>query len=278
MQKQSKQDSLKTKLHEIIFEADTKPGKIFDISLLLLIIASVLTVIIETIPGVSEKHQEVLIIIEWSFTVIFTIEYILRIWITRNSWLYIRSTYGIIDLLSILPTYIALLLPQFQYSYFLTIRAVRLLRVFRILRLGQFIKESRFIMAALKNSRAKILVFMYFVLIMVTIIGSAMYLIEGGINEGFNSIPKSIYWAIVTLTTVGYGDIAPITDLGRFFSALVMIIGYAVIAVPTGIITSEAIKTQKEQYTNTQLCQNCHKDDHEDDANFCSRCGYSLHN
>jgi voltage-gated potassium channel len=278
MQKQSKQDSMKTKLHEIIFEADTKPGKIFDISLLLLIIASVLTVIIETIPGVSEKHQEVLIIIEWSFTVIFTIEYILRIWITRNSWLYIRSTYGIIDLLSILPTYIALLLPQFQYSYFLTIRAVRLLRVFRILRLGQFIKESRFIMAALKNSRAKILVFMYFVLIMVTIIGSAMYLIEGGINEGFNSIPKSIYWAIVTLTTVGYGDIAPITDLGRFFSALVMIIGYAVIAVPTGIITSEALKTQKEQYTNTQLCQNCHKDDHEDDAKFCSRCGHSLHN
>ena len=278
MQKQSKQDSMKTKLHEIIFEADTKPGKIFDISLLLLIIASVLTVIIETIPGVSEKHQEVLIIIEWSFTVIFTIEYILRIWITRNSWLYIRSTYGIIDLLSILPTYIALLLPQFQYSYFLTIRAVRLLRVFRILRLGQFIKESRFIMAALKNSRAKILVFMYFVLIMVTIIGSAMYLIEGGINEGFNSIPKSIYWAIVTLTTVGYGDIAPITDLGRFFSALVMIIGYAVIAVPTGIITSEALKTQKEQYTNTQLCQNCHKDDHEDYANFCSRCGHSLHN
>ena len=277
MQNPSKQEQIKNKLHEIIFEADTKAGRKFDIVLLLLIIASVLTVIIETVPGIAEKHQRTFEIIEWTFTIIFTIEYLLRIWITRNSWLYIRSGFGLIDLLSILPTYIGLFIPQMQYSYFITIRALRLLRVFRILRLGQFIKESRFIMDALKSSRAKILVFMYFVLIMVILIGSAMYLIEGGINEGFESIPKSIYWAIVTLTTVGYGDIAPITDLGRFFSALVMIIGYAVIAVPTGIITSEAIKTQKSKYTNTQVCQNCFKDDHEDGANFCSNCGHSLH-
>ena len=277
MQNQSKQEKLKNKLHEIIFEADTKHGRIFDITLLLLIIASVLTVIIETIPGVSDKYAKLLIIIEWTFTIIFTLEYLLRIWITRKAWLYIKSGYGIIDLLSVLPTYIALFIPQLQYSYFITIRALRLLRVFRILRLGQFIKESRFIMAALKNSRAKILVFMYFVLIMVVLIGSAMYLIEGGVNEGFESIPKSIYWAIVTLTTVGYGDIAPITELGRFFSAIVMIIGYAVIAVPTGIITSEAIKSQKSKFNNTQVCQNCHKDDHEDGANFCSHCGYALH-
>lgn len=277
MQNPSKQEQIKNKLHEIIFEADTKTGRQFDIVLLLLIIASVFTVIIETVPGIAEKYRRIFEIIEWTFTIIFTIEYLLRIWITRNSWLYIRSGFGLIDLLSILPTYIGLFIPQLQYSYFITIRALRLLRVFRILRLGQFIKESRFIMDALKSSRAKILVFMYFVLIMVILIGSAMYLIEGGINEGFESIPKSIYWAIVTLTTVGYGDIAPITDLGRFFSALVMIIGYAVIAVPTGIITSEAIKTKKSKYINTQVCQNCFKDDHEDDANFCSKCGYALH-
>ena len=151
MQKEEKRDQLKNKLHEIIFEADTKTGRAFDIGLLLVIIASVITVIIETIPGVSDEYSQLFGILEWSFTIVFTIEYVLRIWITKKPWLYIRSGYGIIDLLSVLPAYIVLLLPQVQYSYFITIRAIRLLRVFRILRLGQFIKESRFIMEALKT-------------------------------------------------------------------------------------------------------------------------------
>ena len=276
MENRDQTNALKTKLHEIIFEADTKGGRLFDIVLLILIICSVFTVILETIPGFGDKYGDLFYNLEWIFTILFTIEYILRIWITRHSWLYIKSGYGIIDLLSILPTYLILFIPHVQTSYFITIRAIRLLRVFRILRLGQFIKESRFIMEAVKNSRAKIFVFMYFVVILVTLIGSAMYLIEGGIIEGFESIPKSIYWAIVTLTTVGYGDIAPITDLGRFFSAIVMITGYAVIAVPTGIITSEAIKASKKKYTNTQVCEQCHKSDHEDGANFCSNCAFPL--
>lgn len=262
------------KLHEIIFEADTPIGKAFDIVLLVLIVLSILMVMLESIDTFQASHRRILIIIEWVLTVIFSVEYILRLWAVYHPWKYARSFFGIIDLLAILPTYIAFFFGGAQA--FLVIRALRLMRVFRILKLGHFLSEGQYIAAALRASITKITVFLFFISILVTILGAIMYLIEGGTNTGFSNIPSSIYWAIVTLTTVGYGDITPLTVVGKMVSAVVMVLGYAIIAVPTGIVTGELIKQARDTRNNTQACRYCGQEGHDDDAKHCKYCGNLL--
>ena len=263
------------RLHEIIFEADTPAGKAFDIVLLILILLSVAVVFEDSIRGKSPQLKQFLFFAEWFFTIIFSIEYFLRIYTIDKPKTYIFSFYGIIDLLSILPTFIALV---FTGTHYLAIiRMLRLLRVFRVLKLVQFVGASNRLLQSIKASRHKIGVFFLFVSITVTIVGSVMYIVEGA-ESGFTSIPRSIYWAIVTLTTVGYGDIAPVTVLGQTIASFVMLLGYAVIAVPTGIITSDfmAQENQKAPNMNTQSCSNCNFNQHDDDAIFCKKCGTKL--
>ncbi|WP_461630543.1 ion transporter [Labilibaculum euxinus] len=262
----------KDRLYEIIFEADTKSGKIFDIALLIVIILSILLVVLESVPSIERDYHDVLKLSEWLITGIFSLEYMLRIWIVQKPKAYIFSFYGIIDLLSVLPSYLGLVIVGTHG--FMVIRALRLLRIFRILKLNRYIKEGAIIVRALRQSRIKISVFLFAVLTMVIIIGTIMYLIEGGEN-GFTSIPRGIYWAVVTLTTVGYGDISPTTSLGQFFASFVMIIGYAIIAVPTGIVTVELSK-QNSKDASTQVCPNCLADNHTEDALYCNQCGKKL--
>lgn len=262
---------LKKKLYEIVFEADTRAGKYFDVALLIIIILSVLLVVLESVPGLRREHQETYILLEWVITIIFTAEYILRILIVNRPWKYITSFYGVIDFLAVIPTYLGLLVVGYQSL--LVIRVLRLLRVFRIFKLTRYSTAGRSIVRALWASREKISVFLFSVMLIVTVVGTLMYLIEGEAS-GFTSIPQSIYWGIVTLTTVGYGDISPVTPLGRFLASLVMILGYAIIAVPTGIVTAEMIKPFSKQ--NTQVCPECLHDDHDDDAIFCKKCGAEL--
>jgi voltage-gated potassium channel len=268
-----RKNSLKIKVHEIIFEADTPSGKLFDILLLISILGSILMVLLDSIPSFHTLYGHFFFITEVIITVLFTIEYFLRIFSVKKPFKYIFSFYGIVDLLSILPTYIFLIFGG--AGYLMIIRALRLLRVFRILKLVRYVSAFQTLLDALKSSRHKIAVFFSVVLIFVIIFGSAMYLIEGN-ESGFTSIPRSIYWAIVTLTTVGYGDIAPVTPLGQALASFIMILGYAIIAVPTGIITVEMAKQHQQINLNTQLCHNCHKRGHEDDAKFCKFCGTSL--
>lgn len=273
MSKEIKNRKLQNRIHEIIFEADTPAGKQFDVALLVLIVLSVVIVMLESVPSYVVKYRELFDVLEWVFTIIFTIEYALRLYSLRNPWRYAKSFYGIVDLLAVLPTYLAIFFSHSQY--FAVIRALRLMRIFRIFKLGHFLREGEIIAQAMRASRARITVFLVFVLLLVTILGSIMYLVEGGSNEHFPSIPQSIYWAIVTLTTVGYGDLVPKSDLGRFLSAIVMILGYAVIAVPTGIVSAELVKTDTS--TNTLSCQSCGSEGHDDDADYCKYCGENLH-
>jgi len=270
----------KDRIHEIIFEADTPEGKTFDITLLVMIVLSIIAVMLESVESINDKYHHQLIIAEWVLTILFTIEYALRMYCVRSRRKYAFSFFGIVDLLSILPTYLSLFVVG-PLNQLMIIRILRLLRIFRIFKLGHFMGESAHILNALKASQAKISVFMFFVMVMVILMGSIMHLIEGGVNDGFNNIPNSIYWAIVTLTTVGYGDISPITPIGKFLSAIVMILGYAVIAVPTGIVSSEMSnkkrkKKNKNKYHNTQVCRFCTKEDHDDDAKYCNGCGELL--
>ena len=262
---------LKQRLYEIIFEADTVGGKIFDVSLLVIIFISVLLVMLESVPGIREDHHNFLVFSEWIITGIFTIEYILRILVVKKPVKYIFSFYGIIDFLAIIPTYVGLFVAT--YHSLMIIRVFRFLRIFRILKLTRYSNAGRSLARALWASREKISVFIFFVVILVIIIGTLMYLVEGEAN-GFKSIPLSIYWAVVTLTTVGYGDISPATPLGQLLAGIVMITGYAIIAVPTGIVTAEMIKTRR--VTNTQVCSNCLYDKYDDDALFCKKCGAKL--
>lgn len=263
-------------LHEIIFEADTPMGKAFDVTLLILILFSVLVVILESVPDIQAHNKAFFFIIEWVMTGIFTLEYLLRLFVVRRPWKYATSFFGVIDLLAILPTYLSLLLAGTQYL--IVIRILRLLRVFRIFKLGHYMTQGHIIMLAIRESRNKIFVFLFFVVLMVVIIGAMMYVIEGlDPNSRFDSIPRSIYWAIVTLTTVGFGDITPQTPLGQFFSAIVMILGYAVIAVPTGIVSAEFIHAKRPTIPlNTIACRYCSREGHDDDAQFCKYCGESL--
>jgi len=262
------------KLHEIIFEADTPVGKAFDIVLLALIVLSILMVMLESVDTFQASHRRILIIIEWVLTIIFSVEYILRLWSVYHPLKYARSFFGVIDLLAILPTYIAFFFGGAQA--FLINRALRLMRIFRILKLGHFLSEGQYIASALRASFTKITVFLFFISILVTILGAVMYLIEGGTNIGFSNIPSSIYWAIVTLTTVGYGDITPVTVVGKMLSAVVMVLGYAIIAVPTGIVTGELIKQARDMRNNTQACRYCGQEGHDDDAKHCKYCGNLL--
>ena len=263
----------KNRLHEIIFEADTKTGKIFDEFLLVFILLSVIIVTLDSVQSLSEKFSKIFYILEWCFTIIFTIEYITRIYVTRRPLKYIFSFYGLIDLLAIIPTYLGLFL--IGAKAMVVIRIIRLLRVFRILKLMQFLRATEYLAASLKRSQYKIFVFIMFISMIVVILGSLVYLVEGP-EHGFDSIPKSIYWAIVTITTVGYGDITPQTAGGQAIASLVMIIGYAIIAVPTGIITSELIQENRNRRNNSQVCSNCNDSNHADDAKFCKSCSNTL--
>ncbi len=275
MRDKSIKESRRQQLHQIIFEADTPTGKLFDILLLIFIMLSVLTVMIDSVPNIHKTMPNVLVNLEWFFTIIFTIEYFLRIYTVSKPFKnYIFSFYGVIDLLAILPSYLSIIIAGSQYL--MVIRIFRMIRVFRILKLGRFIGATELLKASFIASRHKIAVFLEVVLAVVFLMGSLMYLIEGP-ESGFTSIPRGIYWAIVTLTTVGYGDIAPVTVLGQFVASLVMILGYAIIAVPTGIFTVEMQKAEvKRQQLNTQVCSNCYLDNHDDDAKFCRRCGSEL--
>lgn len=246
-------------------------GKFFDITLLIAILASIIFVMLESVNPINEKYGDFLNIAEWVITILFSIEYILRIVAIKRPTKYIFSFYGIIDLLSTLPKYLSLILTGSHT--FAALRALRLLRIFRILKLARYIGESNRLLLALRASRAKIAVFLYFVLILCIILGTIMYMVEGEEN-GFTSIPRSVYWAIVTLTTVGYGDIAPGTPLGQLIASVIMILGYSIIAIPTGIVSSEMTKQSIE--TNTQSCPNCLKEDHKDASEFCYHCGSKL--
>ncbi len=260
------------KLHELIYEADTPAGKAVDLTLLACIVVSVVAVILESVPAIGAAYSTPLHAVEWFFTVLFTVEYGLRLYCVGRPWRYALSFFGIVDLLAILPTYLSLFFAGTQSL--IVIRALRLLRVFRVLKLVHFVGAERMLGAALKASVRKIVVFLGAVLTLVLIIGSVMYLVEGE-EHGFTSIPVAIYWAIVTLTTVGYGDIAPETVLGRFLASLVMILGYGIIAVPTGIVTVELARGRFDT-VSTQACPQCAAEGHDPDANYCKYCGARL--
>lgn len=260
-------------LNSIIFGAETRAGKCFDILLIICISLSVLSIMLSSVEAFYHKYSEVLFYTEWFFTALFTLEYFLRLLSVRQPKLYARSFYGIIDLLSILPSYIGLLLPGIKYM--LIIRILRLLRIFRIFKLAEYVEEAETLMSALKNSSQKILVFLYTVLTLSIVFGSLLYVVEGSAS-GFTSIPKSVYWAIVTLTTVGYGDIAPQTPLGQVIAAGIMIMGYGIIAVPTGIYSAELIKSYRPSLVSNEACPSCGKIGHDTDADFCKYCGGAL--
>lgn len=269
----------KKRVYEIIFEAETKWGKRFDVLLLWLVLISVVVVLLESVDFIREGYELVFRAIEWVITILFTIEYGLRIWCVWHKWRYIRSFYGIIDLLSILPTFIGIFLPQ--ANSLLVIRSLRLLRVFKILKIRRFYGEGRALAGALMSSSVKILVFLFAVVTVVVIFGTIMYIIESP-EAGFTSIPQSVYWAVVTLTTVGYGDIVPLTPLGRALAAVIMIIGYGVIAVPTGIVSSEMTRSKQpptsppDQDVRQYKCPHCGAAGHRTAAKYCHQCGQSL--
>ena len=265
----------KAKLHEIIYEADTPAGKFFDVALLVVIAISIVLVMLESVDYLNTKYYWHFYIAEWVITFIFSAEYILRIISIKKPKNYIFSFYGIVDLLSTLPTYMAFIFGG--HNLLFAVRALRLLRIFRILKVTRYVGESNRLLLALRNSRPKIIVFLFAVLIICIIMGTVMHLIEGE-EGGFDNIPLSIYWAIVTLTTVGFGDIHPITPLGRFIASFIMIVGYGIIAVPTGIVTSEITRSQRKKIPkNTQVCPHCNETKHLDNAEYCHNCGKPLH-
>ena len=273
MVEKKQKPSWRHRLHEIIYEADTKEGKLFDIVLLIAIIASIIFVMLESVKSFDEKFYEFLNIAEWVITILFSIEYILRIISIKKPFKYIFSFYGIIDLLSTIPKYLSFVLVG---SHNLAaLRALRLLRIFRILKLARYVGASNRLIIALRASKAKIAVFLFFVVIVCIILGTIMYMVEGEEN-GFTSIPRSVYWAIVTLTTVGFGDIAPNTPLGQLIASVIMILGYSIIAIPTGIVSAEINKMTQDDDTNTQACPTCLKDHHKENAIYCYNCGSVL--
>jgi voltage-gated potassium channel len=269
----SNSQRFRERLHEIIFGADTPAGKAFDVGLMILIIASVLAVVLESVGWIHDEYGTWLRAFEWAITIAFTIEYLLRLYCVDRPWQYARSFYGIVDLLSILPTYLSVLFPGAQSL--LVIRGLRLLRVFRVLKLVHFVGEAKELMTALRASARKIIVFLGAVLTIVVIVGSAMYLIEGE-EHGFSNIPLSIYWAIVTMTTVGYGDMAPETPLGKALASLIMILGYGIIAVPTGIVSVELAGVTRKRDVTGRACPGCGAHGHDADAKHCKFCGTEL--
>ncbi|NRT12798.1 ion transporter [Flavobacterium sp. 14A] len=271
----SQYDIFRQKVHIIIYGTSTKAGRLFDLILLGLILLSVVLVMMETVNSFDLKYHYELVTLEWIITIFFTIEYILRIVSIDKPWKYIFSFYGIIDLLAIMPMYLSIFF--LGTSIFSVVRSLRLLRLFKILNHPQFTSQSVQLKQAINASRGKIVVFIYFVLIITIIIGSLMYIVEGK-ESGFTSIPASIYWTIVTLTTVGYGDISPVTPLGQFIASFVMILGYGIIAVPTGIVTAEIAKNSQKQndHFKPQACEGCGDEAHTTTANYCSNCGHKF--
>ncbi|GAB3176271.1 ion transporter [Telluribacter humicola] len=264
--------SIRDKLYIVIFESDTPAGKTFDVALIISIVISVLSVMLESVPSLRAQYQPQFFAIDWFFTILFTIEYLLRIWTSKSTRNYALGVWGIIDLLSILPAFLGLFVSGTQFL--LAIRILRVLRVFRILKLARYISAAQTITKALANSYQKILVFLGMVLSIVIILGTVMYMVENGNDQqsAYSSIPLSIYWAIVTLTTVGFGDIVPATVMGKIIASLIMLIGYAIIAVPTGIVTNELLHLQKEPRT----CPNCGNAQNDPDAVYCKKCGSKL--
>lgn len=260
-------------IYQVIFEADTPWGKAFDVALLWAILASVATICLDSVATFEARFHDLFFVAEWIFTALFSVEYILRIISVRRPLSYVFSFYGLVDLLSILPSYISLFVPGSQHL--LVIRILRLLRVFRVLKLGRYVSESQVLMTAIKNSRAKITVFLFAVMTLVVVIGAAMYLIEGPEN-GFTSIPQSMYWAIVTLTTVGYGDVIPATVVGQMLSSVLMILGYGIIAIPTGIMTAELTSVARPRAVTTRTCPSCLSEGQESSSRFCRDCGEEL--
>jgi len=269
----SKNTFWKRKLYVIIFEADTKLGRAFDLTLLTLISLSVIVVMFDSVEKFHRLYHKEFMILEWFFTIVFTVEYALRIYCTRYRWSYIFSFYGLVDLLAILPTYIAVIFPGLQTL--VDVRIMRLLRVFRVMKLTAYVGEYRVLLQALRQSRRKIFVFLATIFALVVILGTIMYVIEGPKN-GFSSIPTAIYWAITTVTTVGFGDLAPKTDLGRFISAFIMLLGWGVLAVPTGIVTAELGSLQNPSTVTTRTCEQCMSEGHMPHAHYCQYCGALL--
>ncbi len=263
--------TLKDKIKIIIFGTDTKAGKLFDVVLIITIVLSIITVMLDSVVEYNQQYGLILRFAEWTFTIMFTVEYILRIYSIRRSFSYIFSFFGIIDFLAILPTYLSLFMPGTEV--FAIIRVLRVLRIFRVLKLVQFMGEADLLMRAMIASRRKIFIWLFLVMNIVIILGSVMYLVEGR-NIGFNSIPRSIYWAVVTLTTVGYGDVVPQTSLGQGIASFIMVLGYSIIAVPTGIVTSEITFAAKS--TKEQRCVVCGKEGLDEHAKFCSNCASKL--
>jgi voltage-gated potassium channel len=266
--------SLRTRVYETIYEADTRAGRTFDLALIFAILVSVAVVLADSVARLHGQYGGALQVAEWFFTILFSIEYVLRLWSAHRPGAYARSTLGLIDLFAVLPAYLSLLFPGGHYL--VVVRILRVVRVFRILKLKHFVGEGNALAEALRASLHKISIFLVVVLSIVVVVGSVMYLIEGP-TRGFTSIPTSIYWAIVTLTTVGYGDLAPATTVGKMFASFVMILGYGIIAVPTGIVSAELV-SKTHRGVSTQVCRQCMAGNHAPDARFCRRCGHSLEN
>ena len=263
---------LRERLFEIVFHADDPVSRAFDIALIVAILTSVGVVMLDSVEVLRVDYRPWFLAAEWFFTILFTLEYLLRLWVVRRPFRYAVSFYGVVDFLSILPTYISLVVAGAEVL--LSVRILRVLRIFRVLKLANYLDEAEQLNRALAASKRKILVFIFVVLTLVTVMGSMMYLIEGGEN-GFDSIPRSVYWAVVTVTTVGYGDISPVTPLGQALALILMIMGYGIIAVPTGIVTVELNRGRAAVHRH-ERCPRCGLDEHDNDANYCKRCGQHL--
>jgi voltage-gated potassium channel len=257
--------------HEMVFIGLSRAGKTFDIVVVLAIILSVIVVMVDSVRGIAKPYSDALFAAEWFFTIAFSLEFAMRMWCTDRRYWYAKSFFGMVDLLAILPSYVSLFIPGTQYL--LVIRVLRLLRIFRILKLVKYISEAHLLREALRAARRKITIFLCAVIFLTFILGSLMYVIEGE-QSGFTSIPRGVYWAIVTLTTVGYGDISPMTSAGQALAAIVMIMGYAIIAVPTGIVSVEL--SQAMHRKTKHFCRVCEAEEHDEDANYCKHCGASL--
>lgn len=261
--------TLKRELYRVIFGHDTTAGKAFDVALIVAILASVIAVMADSVASIRATHSGLLRAVEWAFTGLFTLEYILRLYCVPQPVAYARSFFGVIDVASILPSYLSLLVPGTQYL--IVLRILRVLRVFRILKLAEYVGEANVLLVAIRESRRKVFVFIATVVTLAVVLGSCMYLVEGA-PSGFTSIPRSVYWTVVTITTVGYGDIAPHSPLGQSIAAFIMLLGYSLVAVPTGIVTVELTRARRTSRT----CPRCGMSDHESDASFCKRCGTAL--
>jgi voltage-gated potassium channel len=273
MTKEKGASNWQEKLHGFIYESETKAGRAFDVALLFCILTSIVVVMLDSVHELHARFGKIFLVLEWVFTGLFTVEYILRLISIRRPYKYVFSFFGVIDLLAIIPSYLSVFFLGAQSL--LVLRALRLLRIFRIFRLVHFLSEMRFLSVAIANSLRKISIFILFVLTCVVILGSVIYLVEDD-NSGFTSIPQSVYWAIVTITTVGYGDVAPATPLGKFIASFIMLLGYGIIAVPTGIVTTEMAQAYKGRGRANNACPNCGKEGHDMDARFCKFCGEKL--